>query len=257
MLNEEGRKARFVLEDTDPNIANALRRAMINMVPTLAVEDVLVKRNDSALYNEILALRLGLIPLKTDLKAYQPREDCECGGEGCSTCEVHYKLEEEGPKMVRAKDIEMVTDKEIKPVYPEMPIVKLTEDQELKLELIATMNRGEEHTKWSPCLATYQYYPVIEPNGCSCEEAVEACPRDILKFEDGEVKVKEDKLLDCNLCEACADACENGNMVVKGDDSRIIFEVESWGQLTVPEIIKKACGVLQGRLDQFRTELFE
>ncbi|MFA7304420.1 MAG: DNA-directed RNA polymerase subunit D, partial [Methanoregula sp.] len=59
--------ARFTLSGARPGFANAFRRAMIGEVPTLAIEDVRIYDNTSALFDEMLAHRLGLIPIKTDL----------------------------------------------------------------------------------------------------------------------------------------------------------------------------------------------
>ena len=51
-------------------IANALRRIMMTEVPSMAIEDVVFIENSSPMYDEVLAHRLGLVPLKTDLKTY-------------------------------------------------------------------------------------------------------------------------------------------------------------------------------------------
>ena len=47
--------------------ANALRRIMLSEVPAMAIEDVVIIENSSVLNDEILAHRLGFIPIKTDL----------------------------------------------------------------------------------------------------------------------------------------------------------------------------------------------
>ena len=47
------------------SIINAVRR-YINEIPTLAIDEVELIKNDSALYDETLAHRMGLIPIKTD-----------------------------------------------------------------------------------------------------------------------------------------------------------------------------------------------
>ena len=47
------------------SLANALRRSVLE-VPVLAVDEVEIFKNDSALYDEVLAHRIGLIPLKTE-----------------------------------------------------------------------------------------------------------------------------------------------------------------------------------------------
>ncbi|MFB6076551.1 MAG: DNA-directed RNA polymerase subunit D, partial [Candidatus Nanohaloarchaea archaeon] len=51
----------FDIEDASPAFANALRRTMIGDVPTLAIETVTVTENNSGLFDEILAHRLGLL----------------------------------------------------------------------------------------------------------------------------------------------------------------------------------------------------
>ena len=56
------------MKDTTPSFANTLRRVVTEDVPTMAIEDVEFRKNNSILYDEIISHRLGLIPLTTDLK---------------------------------------------------------------------------------------------------------------------------------------------------------------------------------------------
>ena len=46
-------------------LANAIRRS-VSEVPTLAIDEVEIFKNDSALYDEVLAHRFGLVPLKME-----------------------------------------------------------------------------------------------------------------------------------------------------------------------------------------------
>ena len=94
IIEEKDNSLRFLLKDVDHAYANALRRAMIAEVPAMAIEDVIMLENTSVLYDEVIAHRLGLIPLKTDLEAYVLPEDCDCKSElGCSKCRASFTLD--------------------------------------------------------------------------------------------------------------------------------------------------------------------
>ena len=68
-------KVSFIIKDTNAAFANALRRIIIEEVPTMAIEEVEFRKNNSILYDEIIAHRMGLITLKTDLKSYNLPEN--------------------------------------------------------------------------------------------------------------------------------------------------------------------------------------
>ena len=74
------RVAKFTLSGVSTSFANMFRRAMMSEVPTLAIENVRIYDNTSVLFDEMLAHRLGLIPLRTDLEQYRLRSECTCGG---------------------------------------------------------------------------------------------------------------------------------------------------------------------------------
>jgi DNA-directed RNA polymerase subunit D len=83
--------------------ANTLRRIMLSEVPAMAIEDVVIIENSSVLADEILANRLGFIPLKTDLDSYNLPEECPCKSEfGCNLCRVALTLEAEATDEVTA-----------------------------------------------------------------------------------------------------------------------------------------------------------
>ena len=84
---------------------NTIRRFMMEEVPVMAIEDVEFKKNSSVLYDEIIAHRLGLLPLSTDFKSYTLPEKCSCKGEGCARCQLKLTLKGKGPGTVYASDI--------------------------------------------------------------------------------------------------------------------------------------------------------
>ncbi len=103
----------------------------------MAIEDVIIIENTSVLYDEVIAHRLGLIPLKTDLDTFVLPEECDCKSElGCSKCRASFTLEVESvdePVMVYSSDLK--GDSDVTPVSGGIPIVKLGPSQRLKLEL--------------------------------------------------------------------------------------------------------------------------
>jgi len=60
----ESNDAVFSLIGIDASVANALRRILLAEIPTLAIEDVFIEQNTSIIQDEVLAHRLGLVPLK-------------------------------------------------------------------------------------------------------------------------------------------------------------------------------------------------
>ncbi len=149
-------KISFALEDADVAFANAMRRVMMVEVPTMAIEFVDFHENSSAMYDEVIAHRLGLIPLTFDPKMFNLPNECACEGKGCSQCQVYFVIEKAGPCVVYSVDMKS-TEESVKPVDPGFPIVELLEGQNLKFDAIAQLGKGENHTKWQAAIAAYKY----------------------------------------------------------------------------------------------------
>ena len=88
ILNRKGEKLRFLLEGTTPAFANALRRIMISEIPNLAIDVVEFQDNTSALFDEIIAHRLAMLPLEFDPDKFNFTAECKCGGKGCPSCQA-------------------------------------------------------------------------------------------------------------------------------------------------------------------------
>ncbi|MDG6938288.1 MAG: DNA-directed RNA polymerase subunit alpha, partial [Nitrososphaerota archaeon] len=96
-LEDSGSTVSVQLEGVDRSYANAIRRFCISEVPSMAIDDVVILENSSVLYDEILAHRLGMIPIKTDLEKYNLPEACDCGNPlGCHKCRVLFVLDAKG-----------------------------------------------------------------------------------------------------------------------------------------------------------------
>lgn len=199
--NKDNTKATFEVKGLSNAYINTIRRVLSDEVPTMAIDKVEVIKNSSVLYDEIVAHRLGLVVLKTDLKSYQlPDED---NPEESALNSVKLTLEAKGPGVVYASQMKS-KDPKVVPVFPKTPIVKLLKDQELKVAATATMGLGRIHAKWSPGMAYY--------------------------------KINSEGQKDPN----------------KND---VTFTVESWGQLSVKEMMTQAFKAFDDKLSEFESEL--
>lgn len=241
-------KLSFILKDTTSVYANTLRRLMLNEVPTMAIEDVTFLKNDSILYDEILAHRLGLVVLKTDLKSYNMQSVCSCKGAGCAQCQLKLTINVEGPRTVYASDL-VSEDPKVVPVFPKTMITKLLEGQKLSVELTAVLGLGKEHAKWNTGLVWYYNEPVIKVNNKSksFNEAKDKFPEQIFN-KKGEI--------DANLINSpqLVDACSDIDSSVVSIDfikDSFVFVVESFGALTPKEIVITALDMFDKQLNVF------
>jgi len=252
MLAIKDRKAKFMLSDVTPAFANSLRRAMISDVPKLAIDYLDIYDNTSVLFDEMLALRLGLIPLKTNPEMYCFPQDCECKGAGCALCQVSFTLSAEGPCVVHSRDLKS-SDPETVPVDANVPIVELKKGQKVVLTAVARLGTAREHAKFQPvCAAGYKNVPVISiSEKCDlCKVCVDACPRGVFKVEKGKLVVGD--VYKCSLCNLCTEACDVGAIDVSTNDTSFIYMVETDGSYTAHEIILNAVKSIKGKADQLR-----
>ncbi len=255
ILEEKDNTLRFLLKGVSHAYANALRRAMMAEVPAMAIEDVIIVENTSVLYDEVIAHRLGLVPIKTDLDAYVLPEECDCKSElGCSKCRASFTLEAEAvdePVMVYSSALKAEGD--ATPVSGNIPIVKLGPMQKLKLELYAKLGRGLEHAKWQPVSAcAYKYLPKVTLNGdnlANPDEVIRVCPTDVYA-RDPENKIVVRDELACTLCMDCVekavpvDSKKAFPVKIESDDTAFLFYVESTGAMPPKRIVEEAVKVL-------------
>ena len=207
--NKEAQKLSFVT-DMPISLANAIRRSVLE-IPIMAIDDVEIMKNDSALYDEIIAHRLGLIPIET-----------------AANKEIKFKLKENGPKTVYSSDLSPSIGTDYS-----LPITILDEEQEIELVATARLGKGTDHIKYSPGLIFYKH---------NLDE-------EILDFininEDGKISFDEEELKTKKLPE------DQINKIKKARESKeLIFSVESWKQIEVKEIISKAIEALNKNLDE-------
>jgi DNA-directed RNA polymerase subunit D len=252
---------RFLVQGADIPYMNALRRLALSEVPCMAIDEIVILENSSVLQDEIIAHRLGLVPLKTDLDSYNLPEECPCKSEfGCNLCRVTLALDVEakdGPRTVYSGDLTS-ENPTIKSVSDKIPILKLAKDQRIKLEAYARLGKGRAHAKWQPVsLCTYKYYPKIKiSKTCdACGECVNICPRKVLVKKGSKIEVQD--LVSCTLCQDCAEACpkEPAAIEVTPEESTFIFNVESTEALPPQRIVEESLKILDKQLKELEAEI--
>ncbi|MCX6798730.1 MAG: DNA-directed RNA polymerase subunit D [Candidatus Diapherotrites archaeon] len=240
-IDEKNNVSRFLVKGVSPAFINAIRRSVMLHVPCLAIENVSIYENDTVMFDEFLAHRLGMLPVKTDLKGYK-RGD-----------KVKMVLEKEGPCVVYSKDIKS-TDPKIEIMDKNIPLVKLAKGQRIKIEMDAVMESGREHSKWQPGVVSFQEMPAISVEGCNlCGECAKACPKGILEIKAKKVVLSQP--FECILCGACRDACEKEALCIEPDKNAFILAIEPIAGLTAKEIMESALNEMLEKSEQLQKAL--
>jgi DNA-directed RNA polymerase subunit D len=208
--DKEAQKLNFIT-DMPISLANAIRRSVLE-IPIMAIDEVEIMKNDSALYDEIIAHRLGLVPIKTNV----------------TSKETKFKLKAKGPNVVYSTEISPSIGVDYK-----LPIVILDDEQELELVANAKLGKGIDHIKYSPGLIFYKH---------NLDEDV----LDFVEIDDeGKISYNEEELEVKGLSE------DQVNKIKKAKESKeLSFNVESWKQIEVKEVFSKAIEALNKNLDE-------
>lgn len=256
--------ARFIIEGVDSAFMNSLRRIIVAEVPSMAIDEVVVIENSSMLHDEILAHRLGLVPLRTDLDSYNLPKECSCKSElGCNLCRVSLTLDveaNEGVRTVYSGDL-AAENPNISPVSEKIPIAKLAPNQRLKLEAYARLGKGEKHAKWQPVsVCTYKHFPKVKINEkeCdSCGKCVDICPKRVLSLSSGGKKLELRNIVDCTVCKDCVEVCPKSPPAVEvaWDKDVFVLDIESTGALPVERAVNEAIKILDRKFESFLEQL--
>jgi DNA-directed RNA polymerase subunit D len=262
VLERDENNIRLLIRDADVSFMNALRRTVVSEVPCMAVDDVVILENSSLLQDETIAHRLGLVPLKTDLKSYNLPEECLCKSEfGCNLCRVTLTLDaeaKEGTRTVYSGDL-VPENPEIRPVSDKIPLMKLAKEQKLRLEAYVRLGKGKTHAKWQPVsMCAYKYYPkiTISAKRCdACGKCVEICPRKVLAKTDNKIAVRD--LMACTLCQDCVETCPQDPKAIEAlwEENAFILNLESTGALPPEKILTEAVKILEEQMKELQSQI--
>lgn len=279
----------FDIIGIDVAIANAFRRILIAEVPTMAIEKVFVYNNTSIIQDEVLAHRLGLIPIKADPRFFEYRQEGD--EEGTAEDTIEFKLQIKCSKnqsagkdssdpdelyknhMVYTRHMEWVPigaqadiygKDDLRPFFEDILIAKLRPGHELDLKMHCVKGIGKDHAKFSPvATASYRLLPEItltrEVCGEEAERLVECFTPGVMELVENDNGSKTVRVVNSRK-----DTCSRN--VYRYDDLKdsvkmsrvkdhLIFSIESTGALTPDILMVEAIKVLMGKCQLYVDEL--
>ena len=246
------KKAVLKIEDTSPYFVNSIRRVMLSELPKLAVENVVIYDNTTALFDEIISHRLGLIPIPTDLSLLTFRDQCTCKGKGCPNCTVRYTLSKEGEGVVYSGDLQP-EEKSWAIKEDKIPIVELYNDQRLILEIEAVLGCGRDHAKWQPVQAPgYTFVPTIQIDKKKINEVKEFIndlPEGLVELKKDQIQIKDMEKIP--VFESYVDKAKADFITIKRDPSKIIFSFETDGSLSAKDALRESAKILEKKYAEF------
>ncbi len=213
--------------EMDESIANAIRR-YINHIPVLAIDEVEISKNDSPLYDETIAHRIGLIPLNTEKSVNEK-----------TTASLKLSSEKEG--VIYSGQLKGG----VKVVYDKIPITLLNKGQEFELITHARAGRGVEHAKFSPGFMFYRNFASAKIEKDCPQEILESCKKNSVKTEGGKIILSD--IYGNDLCEATIEKYmkEGKTQIEVIPSEELIVTLESFGQMEPNEMFKKSIEALK------------
>ena len=269
--------AQVEFKDVNYSFVNSVRRALVSMVPCLAVHEVDFHMGSlgtyvdeesgdeneyesiSAMFNEIIAHRIGMLPIPTDGKTLEAFGDAV--DDDSKQPDIMYSLHKQGPCTVYSGDLEPVNgDESLNIPETNVPLVKLAEGQAILVYAKAKIGNAQKHTKWQ-CAVAPRFYqaPTISVSSGKGSKAI----FDIVDKKNFKKKGKS-HVID-NPVEAHEalrkleqlwndkEAKEAMEVITKKD--HFIFEFETNGAMKAKLALEQALKALDGHCNEFASAM--
>lgn len=285
----DGLTLEFDVVGIDASLANALRRILLSELPTVAIEHVFMVDNTSVVACEILAHRLGLVPLAVDAALLDPRPKgdpatdantvlfslkaaCRRGPDGGligdRVTSGDLKWLPQGSAIPAETGTAFAADQSARlasgaaPVHDDILLVRLGPGQAVECECHAIVGVGGDHAKWSPvATAWYRLQPELAITSPIMGDAADALAAEL----PGLVAVEGAGGARRAVVASPARGAENllekarrlsgeppyeGALEVRRVKDHFIFAVESVGALPPATLVTRALDVLAGKCDR-------
>ena len=262
---------KFLAEDVDCSLLNALRRIIIGEVPTIGFRteygresDIKIIKNTSALHNEFLAHRLSLIPIHyTNFDDFNPdkylfvlkKQNNTNRTMDITTEHIEIKDITKDPPVI-------MSDSFRENLFPRDPITKDfilinklkpsksglgDEGEELDITMRATMGIGNENSQFCPtCVSVFTN--IQDP------DKVEAEFNDLIDRKNAERKgnpLTKDEVSQERLAFNSLDAQRHFYTDERGEPNKFEFTIESDGRIPSHDILTMSMDIFKEHIRKF------
>ena len=210
------------IKNVRTSLVNALRRSILEDLPSLAIHTVRIKESKCVLDDGNLSDRLSLVPIDcTDIDKLIHKDDCLCD-DYCDKCSATLQLREKhpidsgslNPWMVTDLDLVSLNHKTIRPATQSIEneaerfkrrinLAPIAPGQEIDLQAIVKLGIGRQHAKFKPaCRVVFVpnrhvtiHYDVLEELKLTDDELkwfVNECPTQVFGLAS-EIKKNDSK----------------------------------------------------------------
>ncbi|CAG0922339.1 unnamed protein product [Notodromas monacha] len=289
IVSKTDQEMEFDLIGLDASISNAIRRVMMSEVPSMAVEKVIIMQNSSVIQDEVLAHRLGLLPLKADPKFFQtkvppPPDSDQIEVNENDSLEFELKIKcSLNPKatkdmtdpddiylnhIVKTSDVkwlpiglqsDMLKPEDVGPVENDVVIAKLRPGHEIDLKMVAWKGVGKDHAKFMPATVWYRLLPEIrlkeKIEGERAYRLQKCFSPGVISVETNEKGVSVAKVSDARYDSNSRNVFFHEDLKNSVEMGKIldhfIFHVESFGAQKPETLVCEAIKIMMSKCTQF------
>lgn len=250
--------------DIDKSFVNAIRRTILSEYPTYSFNsepyqncDINIITNTSALHNEFISHRIGLLPVNVDPIIYF--------NEGQYLFEIDVKNDENQIISVTTKDIQIknLTTNQLLPsdikekVFPADPvsndyiiICKLKPKEEFKCEAKASKNIGKTHASYSP-VSKITFFNKVDDEKCAnaLHELINKKQQ-----EKGDV-LSEEEIANIKHKFMIFDSARHFHTNEDNEPNVFQFEMETVGVYSNVEIISNSFDIIKSKMNRYMKAL--
>jgi len=263
--------------DVNYSFVNSIRRSLVSMVPCLAIHEVDFHMGSlgayvdeesgeekeyesiSAMFNEIVAHRIGMLPIPTDEKTIEAFGDSI--GDDSKQPDIMYSLHKQGPCTVYSGDLEPVNgDTSLTIPETSVPIVKLAEGQAILVYAKAKMGTAKQHAKWQTAVAPrfYQAPTLTVSSGKGSKTVISVAGKENFK-KKGKNHVIEDPVKAHEAIKKLEslwnDEDAQNAMTVTRNKTHFILEFETTGAMEAKLALEQALKSLDTHCKDFMTSI--